>query len=67
MFYMGEPRKLWQDKVPDDLYVYELALELHKTPDEVRAIPYDDLQWLKLVLRAKGEAAKETSRRNTQH
>jgi hypothetical protein len=60
MYYMGE-RKL--ARVPRDIKIYDLAWKLMKTPDEIRGMTVEDIEWMLLIPRAQGLAAEELAAR----
>lgn len=59
-FYMGEKRLA---RTPVDLYVFELAWALHKSPDEIRQWNTRDVNWMFMVHEAKRLADEEMNRR----
>jgi hypothetical protein len=43
--------------------VFEVALMIHKAPDEVRQMPIRDIRWLKIVSQAQDLAAEHLAKR----
>ena len=50
-------------RAPDDLEVFQLAIRLSKTPDQIRRMSLRDRNWLKVVTEAERLAAEELAKR----
>jgi hypothetical protein len=63
MFYQGEKKK---GKAPAELEIYEMALQLGKLPDEIRAMETRDFQMMKAIPLARKLANDEMARRKAE-